>query len=135
MNCNILLLIVIAFFTGFIGDIILQILIHYGMGGSSGWGLKSYFQQHGKAESPFIAAGMMTLFYIIYFVILKIPLHFEYLIIYGIVLDLIFRYTMVFPSLKDYYYNLNIFESGLWGAIPMVLPALIMYLFKHTLTV
>jgi cobalamin biosynthesis protein CobD/CbiB len=92
------------------------------MGGETGWGLKEYFRQHGKAESLFIAGGMMTLFYIIYFVILGLPLNWFYLAIYGVVLDWIFRAAMLFPSLKGYYNHLNYFWSGFWGGTPMLMP-------------
>ena len=46
--------------------------------------LKDYFHQHGRAESLFIAGGMMTLFYVIYFVILCLPLNLFYLAISAI---------------------------------------------------
>ena len=48
------------------------------------------------------------------------------LAIYGIILDLLFRKTMWFPSLKGYYNHLNYFWSAFWGAIPMILPLLIL---------
>ena|SRR3972149_9620612 len=111
----------IATLTGFFGDVLLQLLVHFGVGE---WGLKSYFQQHGRAESLFIASGMMALFYTIY-VLLGLPLKFEYLAIYGIILDLIFRLTRLFPSLDNYYKSLNYLESAIWGVIPMIIPLLI----------
>jgi hypothetical protein len=114
-------LLTISCLTGFVGDAALQYLSTF-MGGETGWGLKDYFRQHGKAESLFIAGGMMTLFYIIYFVILGLPLNWYCLAIYGVVLDLLFRATMIFPSLKGYYNHLNYFWSGFWGATPMVMP-------------
>jgi uncharacterized membrane protein YvlD (DUF360 family) len=116
------LLLTIACFTGFFGDACLQLLVHAGMGGNTGWGLKEYFQQHGRAEAMTIAAGMMTIFYAIYIVILNLPLKWYYLVIYGVVLDLIFRVAMLYPSLKGYYEHLNYFWSAFWGAIPMLLP-------------
>ena len=67
-------LISISYMVGFIGDILLQILIKtFNMGGTTGWGLKSYFKLHGTNESPFIAGGMMALFYIIYYYLINIP--------------------------------------------------------------
>jgi hypothetical protein len=114
--------------SGFFGDIILQVLVGLGFGGETGWGLKVYFEQHGSLESAFTAAGMMTLFYVIYILVLKLPLKIEYLALYGILLDLVFRYSMLFPSLQGYYQSLNIVESAVWGAIPMILPLIIMYL-------
>jgi hypothetical protein len=110
---------------GFVGDFSLQLMTHYGLGGPSGWGLKSYFRQHGKVEALFIAGGMMALFYIIYIYVLKFELNIVNLAIYGVVLDLIFRKLRLFPSLDGYYNHLNYFWSAVWGAIPMVLPYLV----------
>jgi hypothetical protein len=118
-------LIIIACLTGFIGDGILQILINF-MGGKTGWGLREYFKQHGSIESLFIAGGMMTLFYIIYLILLGLPPTGYYLAIYGVLLDLLFRETMIFPSLQGYYDHLNYFWSAFWGAVPMILPLSIM---------
>jgi len=120
-------LIIIACLAGFIGDYILQILITF-MGGKTGWGLREYFKQHGSVESLFIAGGMMTLFYIIYLILLGLPPLWYYLAIYGILLDLFFRETMIFPSLQGYYDHLNYFWSAFWGAVPMILPLGIMRL-------
>jgi putative flippase GtrA len=120
-------LIIIACLAGFIGDYILQILITF-MGGKTGWGLREYFKEHGSAESVFIAGGMMTLFYIIYLILLGLPPLWYYLAIYGILLDLFFRETMIFPSLQGYYEHLNYFWSAFWGAVPMILPLGIMKL-------
>ena len=117
-------LISIACFVGFIGDFLLQILAK-----KYDWGLKDYFKQHGSIESLFIAGGMMSLFYIIY-ILLKLPLNYKYLAIYGIVLDFLFRKFMIFPSLKGYYSHLNYFWSAVWGAIPLMLPLLISNLTK-----
>jgi hypothetical protein len=50
--------------------------------------------------------------------------------LYGILLDLIFRKTMVFESLRGYYDNLSYFWSGVWGAIPLLLPLLFYGLFR-----
>jgi uncharacterized membrane protein YvlD (DUF360 family) len=130
MSCNVNL-ITAACLVGFLGDGGLQILVRKGMGKPDGWGLTKYFQQHGSSESMFIAGGMLSLFYIIYLVFLRLPVKWYYLAIYGIVLDLIFRITMWFPSLKGYYRHMNYFWSALWGAIPMVLPLLIVHTMNY----
>ena len=119
-------LIVISCIAGFVGDALLQ----FGskvlkLGGQTGWGLKSYFAQHGPSESVFIAGGMMTVFYIIYLYFLSFPINYVYLAIYGIILDFIFRKTEIFPSLRGYYGYFNYFWSAVWGAIPLMLPLLI----------
>jgi hypothetical protein len=115
----------IATLVGFVGDACLQILVNNGFGGSTGWGLKPYFKQHGSAEAMCIAAGMLAIFFIIY-VKLGLPLKVEWLAVYGVILDLIFRKAMIFPSLSGYYTSLNYFESAIWGAIPMVIPLVLM---------
>jgi hypothetical protein len=112
----------ISCLTGFFGDAILQIATKY-LGFD--WGLRSYFIYHGSGEALCIASGMMTLFYIFYIHILHFPLNYINLAIYGIVLDFIFRKTMIFKSLKEYYEALNYFWSAVWGAIPMIIPYLI----------
>ncbi len=118
----------IACITGFVGDASLQLLNKYlHFGGPTGWGLKGYFNQHGSVESTFIAGGMMTLFYVIYIYLFNVPLSYINLAIYGVVLDFIFRKTMLFPSLKGYYKYFNYFWSAVWGAIPMIIPLFIFY--------
>ena len=120
-------LISIACLTGFIGDILLQIGVKYfHFGGPTGWGLKSYFEQHGATESTFIAGGMMSLFYVIF--LQFFPLSYLNLAIYGIIVDLFFRKTMFFPSLKGYYEYFNYFWSAVWIVIPMFIPLLIFQL-------
>lgn len=126
-NCKLLL---IAFMTGFFGDFILQRLVKNGYGN---WGLSPYFKQHGENESLFIAAAMMYLFYALYFYVFQLPFKIEYLAVYGIILDYIFRKTMLFPSLKGYYNNLNYFWSAFWGAIPMILPLIIFKIYEKEL--
>jgi len=119
-----LALVSIACLTGFIGDALLQIgskNLH--LGGTTGWGLKSYFAQHGAAESTFIAGGMMSIFYV--FVMNTMHVTYLNLAICGIILDLIFRKTMLFASLKGYYQYFNYFWSAVWGIIPMIMPLLI----------
>lgn len=115
----------ISCIVGFVGDGLLQIgSRHLNMGGPTGWGLKGYFRLHGSAESTFIAGGMMSIFYVIYY-LSRIPISYTNLAIYGILLDFIFRKTMLFSSLKEYYQYLNYFWSAVWGAIPMIIPLFI----------
>ena len=118
-----------AFMVGFVGDATLQV-ISPRLGGPTGWGLTQYFEQHGKAEALFTAGGMMALFYIIYLYVFKLPPTYLYMIIYGIILDLLFRQFTIFPSLKGYYEYLNYFWSGFWQAFSMVLPLFIYNQFK-----
>ena len=127
---TITLLLTISCLIGVAGDAGLQYLSTF-MGGDTGWGLKPYFRQHGSAESIFIAGGMMTLFYVIYFVILGLPLIWYYLAIYGVLLDWIFRVTMIFSSLNGYYSHLNHFWSSFWGAVPMLMPYWILMLIDN----
>lgn len=116
-------LLAIACITGFIGDMLLQIGVkQLHLGGPTGWGLKGYFSQHGSAESTFIAGGMMTIFYVL---LGSLPKTYTGLAIYGVILDFIFRKTMLFASLKEYYEYFNYFWSAVWGAIPMIIPLLI----------
>jgi len=114
-------LVVAAAVTGLVGDALLQAAV----GDTDRWGLGSYFRQHGRGEALCIAAGMMTLFYVLYLVVLKLPPHPVYLALYGVVLDLIFREARLFPSLKGYYEHLNYAESAFWGAVPLLLPWLV----------
>ena len=116
-------LLAIACITGFIGDMLLQIGVkQFHLGGPTGWGLKRYFSLHGSAESTFIAGGMMTIFYVL---LGSLPKTYAVLAIYGVILDFIFRKTMLFASLKEYYEYFNYFWSAVWGAIPMIIPLLI----------
>jgi len=126
-------IITIAFLVGFFGDFLLQTGAGLGMGGPTGWGLNEYFKQHGRAESLCIAGGMMTLFYILilpFITKLSTQQIFVVLVVYGIVLDFLFRKLMIFSSLTGYYSYFNYFWSAVWGAIPLVLPYLIYILIK-----
>ena len=137
-------LIASACITGFFGDAGLQLITSFmgprgmgtngigangigtnGIGGPSGWGLKPYFRQHGRGEALCIASGMMTLFYVFYVLVLRLPPTWYYLALYGIVLDFIFRKARLFTSLDGYYKALNYFWSAFWGAVPMVLPLVV----------
>lgn len=117
-------LVATATIVGLVGDALLQMFKNMGLGGTSAWGLEPYFKQHGVFESMFIGAGMMSLFYIVY-IMLGLPVKIAYLALYGIVLDLLFRMIRIFPSLNNYYASLGYLASGVWGAIPMVLPLLL----------
>ena len=117
-------LLCIACFVGFIGDSLLQTGDHFNLGGPTGWGLRDYFKQHGRAESLFIAGGMMTLFYAL-FSLTNLPINYITMSIYGILLDLLFRELRIFPSLDGYYSYLNYFWSAFWEAFSMCLPLLV----------
>ena len=115
-------LVAVSLAVGFLGDALLQFAVgSLGMGGETGWGLRRYFAQHGPFESAFIAAGMMGVFYALYLAF-GFPIDYTSLAIYGVVLDIIFRATDLFPSLDGYYRTLNYFWSAVWGAIPLVMP-------------
>ena len=114
-------LLIIACLTGFFGDLLLQCGVKNRMGGPTVWGLNEYFKQHGSSESLFVAAGMMTLFYSI-FILLKIPMNYLNLAIFGVIIDLLFRKLTVFKSLKGYYTYFSYFGSALWIIIPMFIP-------------
>lgn len=118
-------LISISCLAGFIGDTLLQIGAKQGMGGSTNWGLKDYFKQHGQVESTFIAGGMMSVFYVIYIYIIPLPINYLFMSIYAVFLDLFFRKTMFFPSLKGYYNYFGYFGSALWAIIPALIPLIV----------
>lgn len=126
-------LIAIATIVGFVGDALLQVVTK--KVGGSGWGLKQYFIQHGSVESTFIAGGMLGLFFIIYAVfnaLTGLPFNIITMAIFGVLLDLLFRLTGLFPSLNGYYKNLSYLSSAIWGAIPMIIPVLIYQLSTNT---
>jgi hypothetical protein len=110
----------IACLTGVFGDIFLQIRVKY-LGGDGG--LKKYFAQHGRAEAICIATGMMAILQMFYLYVLCLPLNYVYLAIYGVVVDIVFRTTMVFSSLDEYYKVLDYpFTTTVGGALPAILP-------------
>lgn len=112
---------------GFFGDAGLQTIVS---NTKYDWGLRKYFSQHGRAESMFLAAGMLAVFYLTYIYVTRLPVTLLTMAIYGVLLDLLFRVTMIFPSLQGYYDHLNYFWSAVWGAIPMMLPVVLVYLIK-----
>lgn len=121
-NVNNFRLLSLALLTGFFGDAALQVLVKNQVGD---WGLKDYFQQHGSAESLFIAAGMMAIFYLVLIIVLnvfKIKMTWLNIAIYAVIIDLIFRKTRLFTSLDGYYSSLNYFWSAVWAIIPMLIP-------------
>jgi hypothetical protein len=111
-------LLILACFTGFVGDAILQLAVERG---PFDWGLKNYFEQHGSTEALFIAGGMLSLFFSL-FILSGIKINYLHLAVYGVILDLLFRKLDIFPSLDGYYESLNYFWSAVWGAIPMMIP-------------
>ena len=113
---------VVVALTGFFGDLFLQFCVKY-LGFD--WGLEQYFSEHGTAESLTLGAGLMTILFVIYF-IFPFEINYINLAIYGIVLDIIFRQTMIFQSLTDYYNVQNHFETMIiGGALPVMLPLFI----------
>ena len=118
-------LVAAAAIVGFVGDATLQLLVK---NTDFNWGLRTYFAQHGWAESLFLAAGMLAIFFAAYIYGTGLPVTLVTMAIYGVLLDLLFRETMVFPSLQGYYDHLNYFWSAVWGAIPMMLPLALVYL-------
>ena len=113
-------LVSLSFLVGFVGDAVLQFAVNK-LGFDMG--LKVYFKQHGKAESLFIAGGIVALSYIIYLLVLNLPLTYLNLFIYGFIIDLIFRYTHIFPSLDESYYKYPVLQTAIiGGSIPAMLP-------------
>jgi hypothetical protein len=121
-------LIVIAVLTGFLGDLILQLMVNKKILGADKWGLDPYFAQHGKAEASFIAGGIMGGFYSLY-ALTGLPFKLQYMAIYGLIIDLIYRHARVFPSLDKYYENVGYFGTVVVGAVvPLCIPLLIIKL-------
>lgn len=116
-------LILIATLVGFFGDVLTQQLVYNeSISGVDGWGLKSYFKQHGKIESLILGSGVMAFFYSLY-ALTGLPFKVQWLAIYGIILDFIFRYTRFFPSLDEYYSKVGIIGTSIVGGLfPLILP-------------
>lgn len=124
-------LVISACFVGLFGDLLMQILGRY-VPYYKKCCLSEYFKQHGVAESLFIAMGLMSFIYIFYIYVLKFPLKWYYLALYGIVLDLIFRVARVFPSLDQFYDNHGyIFTAILGGAVPILIPFVFVKLLEY----
>jgi hypothetical protein len=119
--CN---LILIAWLVGFFGDLAVQLANKWGIIGFSGNGLTTYFRIHGRAESAFIAAGIIAGFYAIW-IGLGLPLRWELILLVALILDLIWNYANVFPSLKEYYKEPYIPRTILGVVIPFLLPLFI----------
>lgn len=109
-----------AFFTGLIGDILLQLIVKY-RGNFAG--LKKYFEHHGVIASFFIASGMLYLFAFLY-EYFNLPLNNYSLFLYGGLLDIIFRQFGLMKSLDSYYSSMSPLNSFIWGSIPMIIPNL-----------
>jgi len=104
---------------GMVGDGILQFIVKNSKDVDL-WGLKTYFRLHGRAESIFVAGGMLGFFsmmYSIYDPTFSTP----GLCLYGAILDLIFRYCHVFPSLGAYYAHFSVALTILWAIIPFLM--------------
>lgn len=114
-------IIAIATLVGFFGDALTQLYLRFVP--SVNLGLAGYFKKHGEIESMFIAAGVMAMLYIVYLDVLRLPLSWWSLALYGIIADLIFRWFRVLPSLDGFYSQLGYVQTAVFGAvIPMWLP-------------
>lgn len=119
-------LITISSIVGLVLDFFLQLSTRYfNLGGKNGFGLKSYFLYHGTFESLCIASGMMVITFIIYLYFLPFNVNYLNLAIYGILIDFIFRQTMIFKDLISYYKQFNYFWTALFSAITMMIPYMI----------
>lgn len=111
-----------AFGVGFVGDAFLNYLTR------QDWfadvGLRNYFLQHGNVEALFIAAGLM--FASMWLCIAMWPrstddrwfLH--YLVLFGAILDIAFRFCRIMPSLDDMYSQLHPITSIGWASGPLL---------------
>ena len=116
----------IALLVGFFGDALIQLIVRFvPISVRGNWGLIEYFAKHGSIESMCIAGGLMAVLYIIYLDVLRLPLNYLFLALFGVVADLAFRWFRIFPTLDDYYAHLNYFWTAFWGAFPMILPLFI----------
>lgn len=107
-----------ALAVGLIGDASLQLIVKSSE--ENKFGLKTYFEQHGTWESLFTAAGMMGVFTYLYKKI-DPKLMTGGLIAYGTVLDLLFRYLELMPSLKDYYKHFSVIQTIAFAIIPFLM--------------
>lgn len=105
-----------ALLVGALGDASLQAIVK-SSSEKNKFGLLTYFEQHGTAESIFTAAGMMGVFTALYDVIDPSMMS-GGLMAYGTLLDLIFRYARIMPSLDDYYKKFNPLSTIAFAIIP-----------------
>lgn len=109
----------IPFSIGAIGDFILQCIVN-SSDQNDLWGLKYYFERHGRMESIFIAGGMMQ-FFTVFYEEIDPSLNTIGLIVYGSLIDLVFRYFDIFNSLENYYQKLSVPVTMFWGFFPLLL--------------
>lgn len=105
-----------ALLVGALGDASLQAIVKSSEEKNK-FGLMTYFEQHGTAESIFTAAGMMGVFTALYDVV-DPQMMSGGLIAYGAILDLIFRYARIMPSLDDYYKKFNPLLTIIFAIVP-----------------
>lgn len=112
------MIIVSSAVVGFVGDLLLQSIVTP----ENDYGLSSYFRQHGKLESAFIASGMMAILNLAY-TIVDPSVNTIGFIAYGGVLDVVFRryHPTIMPSLDGYYRAMTPAMSIVWGMIPQLL--------------
>ena len=105
-----------AFIVGVVGDIALQAIVE-----SRGdlVGLKPYFEKHGRAESVTIAGGVMYGTTYLFQQTGFAETDFN-LFVFGGVIDLMFRYGNIYPTLKPYYKALSVPESIFWAGFPLI---------------
>lgn len=104
---------------GFLGDLFLQWFQ------PERYGLQGYFQRHGQLQSMFLASGMMGMFSLLY-LWMGLPLSLSGVFMYGMMLDMIYRYVpFLSETLGDYYSTNGMFWTMLWGGIPFVLALLV----------
>lgn len=115
---------IVAVLVGFFGDLSIQAFVKLGGAGSGGWGLKSYFREHGVVASALIAAGILGLFYSIW-TMFNFPLHWWIILAVALILDLFWNYYHVMPSLDTYYKEPIIPRTILGVVIPFLLPLFI----------
>jgi hypothetical protein len=105
---------------GIIGDIALNYLTRFKR--FPDVGLRSYFALHGPVESVMIAGGLMFVSMFVALNLLKLSSYntVSGLFVIGIVIDLLFRYLRIMPSLDGMYKSLNVIHSALWAGGPLV---------------
>lgn len=110
---------VAAFYTGFLGDLALQVFVQMGVLDA---GLGPYFALHKPFESACIAAGLMYLCGLVYVTMYNDePTDYRRPFIFGVGLDILFRYGRLMPTLDTYYAALSPLTTMVWGGIPMVM--------------